>query len=127
MNKTTTAPAAEPTAAPVENKSSDNDRLLEAGVHALGIFTSFIGALIVYLIKKDEPTSALYKHAKEALNFQITIALIYLLGMVLTIIMIGFLITWAVWIFNIVICIVAAVKVYQNKPFKYPFSLQLVK
>ena len=46
--------------------------------HALGIFTGFVGAMIIYLVEKDE--GYVKDQAKEALNFQITIAICYVIS-----------------------------------------------
>ena len=42
--------------------------------HLLGLFTCFIGPLIIWLIKKDEDPF-IDDQGKEALNFQITVAI----------------------------------------------------
>ena len=48
---------------------SKDDCNLAMLAHLLGIFTGFIGALIIWIIKKDSPGFA-HSQAKEALNFQ---------------------------------------------------------
>jgi uncharacterized protein len=106
--------------------ASSDERLLLAGVHILGIPTAFVGALVVYLIKKDEP-SQLLEHAKEALNFQLTLAIAYAISFVLSIILIGAFFMMILSVFNIVMCIVAAVKAYEGKSFRYPATLRLIK
>jgi uncharacterized Tic20 family protein len=44
--------------------------------HLLGFFTSFVGPLVIWLIKKDTMSYVDY-HGKEALNFQITLAIAF--------------------------------------------------
>ncbi|KAG0905622.1 hypothetical protein G6F31_021916 [Rhizopus arrhizus] len=78
--------------------------------HQLGIFTWFIGPLIIWLINKDDAGKAFVTdQAKEALNFQITITIAMLICIVLTIVIIGGILAPIVGILNLVFCIIAAV------------------
>lgn len=45
--------------------------------HLLSILTGFIGPLILWLVKKDQ-SPFINHHGREALNFQITVLLAYL-------------------------------------------------
>lgn len=94
--------------------------------HLLGIFTGFLGALVVWLVKKD---SAPYieQEAAEALNFQITVMIGYLISGVLTVILIGFLMLPLLYIGNIVFCILGAVAASKGTGYRYPFTLRLIK
>ena len=76
-----------------------------------------------YLIKKDE-SKFVGDHAKESLNFQITVAIICI---ALAITIIGILLIWIVGILSVVLVIVAAVKANEGKAYKYPFCIRLIK
>ena len=89
------------------------------------IFFSFVPALIVYLIKKDDPF--LVDQSKEALNWSITAFIGYCIGWVLTIIAIGVLIAAAVWICNLVFCIMGAIACSNGVAYRAPFALRLLK
>lgn len=89
------------------------------------IFFGFIPGLIFYLIKKDNPY--VVNQAKEALNLSITVMLAYIAGFILTFILIGILVIFAVAIANLVICILGAVKCADGQDFKAPFVLRLIK
>ena len=96
--------------------------------HLLGIFTWFIGPLIIWLINKDDASkSFVTDQAKEALNFQITITIAMLICIVLTIVIIGGILAPIVGILNLVFCIIAAVKANNGEAYRYPFALRLVK
>ncbi|EED39645.1 conserved hypothetical protein [Stenotrophomonas sp. SKA14] len=96
--------------------------------HLLGIFTWFIGPLIIWLINKDDASKAFVTdQAKEALNFQITITIAMLICIVLTIVIIGGILAPIVGILNLVFCIIAAVKANNGEAYRYPFALRLVK
>lgn len=94
--------------------------------HLLGIFTSFIGALVIWLVKKDD-SAFIAGEGVEALNFQITIALGWIVAAMLTFILIGFLMYPLLVIVNLLFCILAAVSASKGKPYRYPFTLRLVK
>ena len=92
----------------------------------LGLFTSFIGPLIPWLIKKDED-AFVDDQGKEALNFQITVILAMVASGILSLVCIGFLAAIAVTIGDIVFCILASVAASKGENYRYPVSLRLVK
>ena len=117
-------PSPEP--APPASSSSD-DRNIAMLTHLSGFVLSVIVPLIVWLIHKDRADKTyLVREAKEALNFQITVLIGYVICWILTIILIGIFLTWLLWIANLVICIIAAVKVSSSGSYRYPFTLRLV-
>jgi hypothetical protein len=105
---------------------SQDDKNIALLTHLGGIFFSFLPALIVWLLKKDQ-SPFLADQAKEALNFQITVIIGIAIGIVLTVILIGVLIIWGVAIANLILCIVAAVKASSGEQYRYPFALRLIK
>lgn len=94
--------------------------------HLLGLFTSFVGPLILWLIKKEED-KYVDVQGKEALNFQITIILASLAAGVLSLLCIGFLVAIAVGIGDIVFSILACVAASKGQDYRYPISLRLIK
>ena len=111
----------------VATEASSDDRNLAMLTHLSGFIFSVIVPLIVWLMHKDRADKAyLVKEAREALNFQITVLIGYVICWILTIIVIGVLLTWLLWLANLVLCIVAAVKVSSDGSYRYPFSLRLV-
>jgi uncharacterized Tic20 family protein len=104
---------------------SSDQRTLAMLAHLLGIFTGPIGALVIWLIKKDEG-GFVENQAKEALNFQITVLLASLLAGILVLVLIGFLLLMAVWLGNLVLCIMGAIKAAEGVRYRYPLTLRLV-
>ena len=102
-----------------------DDRNFAMLAHLLGIFTHFLGPLIIWLLKKDE-SPFIAQEAKEALNFQITLAIGYLIACVLWIILIGFLLFPVLYILNIIFCILGAVAASKGQGYRYPFAIRLV-
>jgi uncharacterized Tic20 family protein len=93
--------------------------------HLGGIFFGFIPALIVWLLKKDD-SAFIGEQAREALNFQITVLIGYVAAWVLAFVLIGFLLLPAIYVTNLVLCIVAATKVSKGESYQYPFALRLI-
>ena len=94
--------------------------------HIFGIFTGFIGALVLWLIKKDE-SAFVGEQAREALNFQITMALAFFISWILMFVVIGIFLIPILVLVNFVLCILAAVSASKGKAYRYPFAIRLVK
>ncbi|WP_166207874.1 DUF4870 domain-containing protein [Cognatiluteimonas telluris] len=108
--------------------ASQEDKTLAMLTHLSGIVLSFIVPLVIWLINKDKADKAfLTDQAKEALNFQITIAIGYAICTVLAVIIIGGLLMPLVWILNLVFCIIAGIKANEGVSYRYPFALRLIK
>ncbi|GLQ45246.1 membrane protein [Dyella lipolytica] len=107
--------------------SSSNDRNLAMITHLSGFVLYIIVPLIVWLIHKDRSDKAyLAGEAKEALNFQITMLIAWVIAWILQIILIGFILMGVLWLVNLIFCIVAAVKVSSDGHYRYPWTLRLV-
>lgn len=107
-----------PTIAP-----TSDERTLAILSHILTLAFPLIAPLVIYLVKKDESKYVEY-HAKESLNFQLTV-LIVCIGLFIT--LIGILLLWVVGIISLVLVIVATIKASEGKLYKYPFSIRMVK
>lgn len=100
--------------------------------HLLGIFTNWLGPLIIWLIKREQ-SPFVNDQGKEALNWQLTIFIAYfvlavcriflpsLIGCVLTIAMFG------AWIVNVIFVIQGAMAASKGIAYRYPFALRLIK
>ena len=81
---------------------NNDDKNIATVTHLGGTVFSFIPALIVWVIKKDD-SAYLADQSKEALNFQITMLIAQLIAGILVWILIGFVLIPIVWIFNVVL------------------------
>ncbi|UNK41520.1 DUF4870 domain-containing protein [Luteimonas sp. S4-F44] len=116
----------DPAPAPAAATTQD-DRTFAMLTHLSCIILGFIVPLIMWLVHKDRPDKAFVTdQAKEALNFQITLTIGYVIGMVLTIILIGGLINLVLWILCLVFSIIAALKAKEGVAYRYPFALRLI-
>jgi uncharacterized protein len=107
------------------NVSSD-ERTLAILVHVLSIFFWIFPGLIIYLLKKDE-SNYVAEHAKEALNFQISITIFYVISVVLMLLLVGILLFFVIYVGAIILCIIATIKAADNVLYKYPFTIRLIK
>jgi uncharacterized Tic20 family protein len=76
-----------------EKMSPESEKLWSVAIHLLAIPFEFFAPLIGYFLLKDKGPFVSH-HAKESLNFGITIALA---AVVLVISFVGLLLLWAVW------------------------------
>lgn len=93
--------------------------------HILCIVAGFLAPLIIYLVKKDSPY--VVAHAKESLNFQLTLIIAYIISFILVFVLIGILLIWLIALANLVFVIIATIRASENKLYKYPFSIKFVK
>ena len=89
-------------------------------------FGNILGPLVVWLAKRDQSTFVAL-HAKEALNFNITILMGALVCGLLLVFSIGILFGAVLFVFWLVMIIIAALKANEGAAYRYPFTVRLVK
>lgn len=112
---------------PLFSPTSD-DRVLGLLSHLLAIVpgVGILGPLVIYLIKRGQ-SSFVEENAKESLNFQITMILAFIISGILVVVWIGFVLLAILGIAEVVLVIVATIKASENKIYRYPFNLRLIK
>ena len=85
-----------------------------------------LGPLLVTIARSDQ-SAFVAAHAKEALNFNISVTLAALLCTLLMLVFVGFLLGSALFIAWLVMTLIAAIKASEGVAYRYPFSLRLVK
>ena len=110
----------------VQGSPSKDDCNIAMLAHLLGIFTGFVGALLIWLLKKDD-SAFINEEAREALNFQITITIAYLVASMLMFILIGMLLLPILYVANIIFCILGAISASKGQSYRYPFAVRLVQ
>lgn len=88
-------------------------------------FGSIIGPLVIWLIKKDT-MPFVNDQGKEALNFNITVAIAAIVCWVLIFVLIGFLLLPALVIAWLVFVILGTIKANEGTSYRYPFTLRLI-
>lgn len=85
-------------------------------------FGNFLGPFVCWLLKKNEYPYVDY-HAKEALNFQISVLIYLVVSALLIFVLIGIVLFPAVLIFDIVCTILATIQANDGKFYRYPLSI----
>lgn len=106
-------------------RPGSDDTTMAMLAHVLGLLTSFVGPLILYLVKKDE-SPFVRRQAAEALNFQITVIIAYIVSFILTFILIGIILFFAVGIAALVLAIMAALAANRGEDYRYPINIRMV-
>ncbi|WP_228479373.1 DUF4870 domain-containing protein [Microbacterium atlanticum] len=112
-------------AAPPQPMTPADEKLWATLVHLGGLFFGFLAPLVGYLVLKDRGPFV-RAHTATALNFQLTLLIAYVVGTVLTFLIIGIFILIAAYILNIVLCIVAAVKANRGEWYTYPLTIRFL-
>lgn len=139
VNPTTPPPPQPPPEAAPAIVPRDADERMWAMLGHLSAFTAFItglgcviGPLIVWLVKRETMPFA-GDQAKEALNFNITMAIIAVVLLLITVLTLGIGIILAVpagiiiGIAWLVLVIMATIKSNEGERYRYPFCLRLIK
>jgi uncharacterized protein len=110
------------------------DRQWASFAHLGGIL-SFLPSLIIWLIFKDRGRFTDIE-AKEALNFQITLVIGYvvinIIGIFLALVTFGIggvftLLVWVLWVVGVIFSILGFMKAKDGEHYRYPFALRLIK
>jgi len=111
-----------PRAVPV---SAGEEQGWGVAMHLGGVFLSWLVPLVLWLVFRER-SRMLDDHGKEALNFQITLFIVYVIGTVTSIILIGFLILALAWLLSVIFSILAALAAYQRRPYRYPLTIRFI-
>ena len=86
---------------------------------------SVLGPLAVWLARRDD-SPFVAAHAKEALNFNISVLIGAIACTLLMLVFVGFLLGTALFIAWLVNLLIAAIKASEGHTYRYPFALRLV-
>lgn len=132
------SPVAPPPAGDVE--MNPQARTMGMLCHLLGIFTGWLGPLILWLVKKDE-MPFVNDQGKEALNWEITVfggwIVVLIVGAIFGAILghiaifLAMCFAWILYLAviacNIIFCIMGCMKANQGIKYRYPFAIRLIK
>jgi uncharacterized protein len=115
-----------PTTPPPAIPSGSDDKIWIILSHiSLLLGVGFVLPLIVYFVKKeDSPVAA--AHAKEALNFHISLMIYGVISGVLCLILVGFFMLLGLAIAGVVCSILACIKASDGQFYRYPLTIRLI-
>lgn len=102
------------------------DLSMLALLHLSGLFTLLFPPIIIWLWKKDE-VKDIDNHAKDVINFQISMWIYLCCSSFLMIILIGLPLLIFFAIFHAVVIVMNTIKVMHGNPYKYPLSYRFLK
>lgn len=115
--------------------SRESERSLSAVAHLsafLGYFTGigfWLGPLVVWLVFRER-SRTVSQHAKEALNFNLSLLIYSAVVALSCFVLVGFLIlpvfAVAVVVVQLVFPIIAAVRAQDGRSYRYPLTLRLI-
>lgn len=99
------------------------DRQLSITCHILGFITSILGPL-VFVLTKGNDAEFLRHHEREAFNFQLTIIILFFIGLGLDMYVFEKIMTLPViFICDAILSLTAVIKANDNVFYKYPISI----
>ncbi len=104
-----------------KNNSSNTIYLL---THLLGLLTGFLGPLILLLSVEEEEVK---KHARNALNWQLSLLVYALITILLIFVVIGIFLIPVLIILDLTFSIIAMLKANKGELWEYPLSIPFVK
>lgn len=122
---------------------AENERQWAAGAHLAALLMAFItswaagvagalGALVVWMLVRDKSAFAA-THAKEALNFNLSMFLYAAASVVFVVFTlgIGIIVALPLWVLMglawLVLTLIAAFKAYDGQTYRYPLTIRLMK
>ncbi|QHV97275.1 DUF4870 domain-containing protein [Spirosoma endbachense] len=87
---------------------------------------SIVLPLVIWQIQKEKSAFVDF-HGKEAVNFNITIAIAACLSFLLMLILIGVFLIWVVGVVWLVFTVIAAVKANNGEYYRYPLTIRFIK
>jgi uncharacterized Tic20 family protein len=133
MSETNPTPPVVPPPGPATYTGGEPDKdskTMAMLAHLLGIVSGPLGALIIWMIKKDQQPFV-DDQGKEALNFQLTLLIAYVFAIVISftgiLLCISPLISLGTWIVSIVFSIMGGMKANTGVAYRYPVNLRFIK
>lgn len=105
--------------------SPSDARMWSLFAHLGGMFLSFIVPLVIYLVYKDRDPF-IRRHSAQAMNFHITIFIIYIVSIPLMLILVGFFTFAAAAVCSVVFTIMAAIAANDGREYTYPLTPKMI-
>lgn len=87
---------------------------------------AIVAPLIIWQIQKNRSAFVDY-HGKEAVNFQITMAIAAGVSFLLFLLLVGLVLIWIVGAVWLIFTIIAAIKANNGEYYRYPITIRFIK
>jgi len=115
---------------PIEIKSksevSQDDINLALIAHIGTMFGGFFVPLIIWILKKDE-SEFVAEHARNSLNFQLSMLIYMIVSFILVFIVVGIFTIFAIAVFATIVVILATVAASKGEHYNYPLTINFIK
>lgn len=88
-------------------------------------FGNIAGPLAVWLLKRDG-MPFVDDQGKEAVNFQLTMTIAFVVAALAILLLVGFLLLPVLAVYWLVVMIIAAVRTSEGKVYRYPFTIRFI-
>jgi uncharacterized Tic20 family protein len=105
---------------------TEDEKTMALLSRVLSLVGGFLAPLIIWVLKKDQ-SAYIAEHAQESLNFQISILIYATVAGILCLVFIGFLLLLFIWIFSLIVVIMATMKAYKGEMYRYPLTIRFIK
>lgn len=105
--------------------SPSDARMWSLFAHLGGTFLSFIVPLVIYLVYKDRDPFV-RRHSAQALNFHITLFIVYIVSIPLILVIIGIFTMLGAAIAAVVFSIMAAIAANDGREYTYPLVPKMI-
>lgn len=122
-------PPAIPPSLPPDDRIPQPDRQLALVTHLLSLANyvaapaGIIAVLVLWLVKKDE-SPALDRVGREVLNFNLSMLLYAIVSFILVFVLIGIALLIGLWVFGLIVTIIAAVRANEGEYYRYPLTIR---
>jgi len=111
-----------------ETPATDDEKMMGMLAHMLGIVVGFVGPLIIWLIKREE-SKFIDDQGKEALNFQLTMLIGWVVCSFLAVVTCGFggVLYLPMFVLVVVFSIIGGLKAKEGVLYRYPLTIRMIK
>jgi len=103
-----------------------DEKLWATLVQLGGALFGFVVPLVGFLVLRARGPF-IREHTTAALNWQITLVLAYFVGVVTSVLFVGFLIIAAAGVLQLVLGIIAALRAYSGQLYVYPLAIKFIQ
>jgi uncharacterized Tic20 family protein len=115
----------------------ENERTPAVITHVLGIFTLFLGPLVMYFALRKKASPWLRDHLDEAVNYHILVLAAFILCIILAVVftnfgfagmaLVVFVLAFAIFAASVVFGVIATVKAARGKAYHFPLDIKIVR
>lgn len=87
---------------------------------------NIFGPLLVWILKREQ-SPFIDDHGKESLNWQLSATIYFIVCALLLLVVVGIVLLPALFIFDLVVVIIATVRASNGEPYRYPLSIRFIR